>query len=641
MKRWSVLVLLVLLIGCEALDGQPRFFYRVEPLQPVLVLTHVEGLQPSLQNFLNRPFEVVDSLDGITLRDYHRVLVLYDETLYQAYPPILFGAPQLQRTQLNNFRHPSGVDMTVVYLASLEAYQELFAVVDQSIYQIRDPQVVYKFYPLHGIHVHVASKMLRSELLLERLPRVAALSPTTEDLRWLYTSQEIVFFLDETIPHYLSQYATQLQDLQEDAVVIVTERGQRWVIGRAVGPNASSYYETFLELVSRGTERLTTLSFSPPVTTGSLESRVAPIEVCYTKDLRDQLFDATPFQTTVSHQILPHRLSSVGHHVGLVVRIQFDWIEPRVSDQDYLNIIQQAHRFTDAYYQEMSEGQLSFEWMYYPRVVSAPFFLNASLNPGSPGYMTLVDQHVRDVLAQVEEDFDLSRVDFISFVWPLGLPEYVTGGLAEQRTERLNTIRGDIFNYVIQRLDTNPARMAHVVTHELAHNLGLTDLYLYPWVASHRNMPSKYGHWDLMAAPNELNAWHRWILSWMPDEQVQCLPMGTHQAYEVFLEPLNNPQASIRQIVVSLSETQAISIELRGDGRFCPSGCDQNILVTFIDTMVGDGQGPMEILRPARSTRRDHSDALLEEGEFVQFRNITITHQERTPEGSVVLIRFD
>ncbi len=640
MKRLFLLFLFVLLSGCDALMGEPRFFIRIEPLQPVLVLTYVEGLEPSLQTFFKHPFEVVDSLDGVSFSDYKQVLVLYDDNLFQTYPPSLFGSPQLEYSKLMTYGHPSGVDITVVYLDGVDEYIEMFELLDPRIFQTRDSQIVYQLYPLNGMAVRVESRSLNSELLLQGLSSQATLAPSG-NMRWFYTSEELYLFLDDSIPSYLSDYADQLEELQEEAVVIVNKRGQRLVIGRAVGPNAAMYYESFIEQVSRGVEGLRAMSLSPPISRSSLEVQSFPVEVCYTKDLRDQLFGVQAYPTTVSHQIPVERLSSVGHHVGLVVMVQFELIAPRLSDQEYLNIIQQAHRFTDAYYNEMSEGQLTFEWRYHSEVVTAPFFLNPNIKPGMPGFMEGINEHVDNILKQVETSVDLSDVDFVSIFWPLGLPDFVIGGLAEQRSERLNTQNGTIYNYVIQRLDTNPMRLAYVVTHEMAHNLGLTDTYIHHWAPGQRNTVPKYGHWDLMAANNELSAWHRWTLSWMPDEQVHCLPHGNQIEYEVFLEPLNNRDATTRQIVISLSETQAISIELRGRGRFCPSGCDQNVLVTFIDTMVGDGHGPIQILRPPRSTRRDYSDALLLEGEFVTFRNITITHQDRTAEGSVILIRFD
>ena len=183
-----------------------------------------------------------------------------------------------------------------------------------------------------------------------------------------------------------------------------------------------------------------------------------------------------------------------------------------------------------------------------------------------------------------------------------------------------------------------------VLIHEIAHNLGLTDTYVQPWVPEYADKPSsyKYGHWDLMSSENELKAWHRWILSWIPDDPVHCIVHSTEKTeFEVFLEPVNNADADTRLIVISLSETQAISIEIRGPGKYCPSGCDHNVRVTHIDSRKGNGHGPLQILRPERSIDVNYSDALLRDGEHVKFDNITIIHSQRSPLGSVITIRFD
>jgi hypothetical protein len=286
----------------------------------------------------------------------------------------------------------------------------------------------------------------------------------------------------------------------------------------------------------------------------------------------------------------------------------------------------------------MSEGKLSFNWTYHPNVVNVPYFLSPEINAGSPGFMDLINAHIELVLEKVEESTDLSNIDLITFYWPSGNPSGM-GGLAGLPTVRLNTQKGNIYNYSLMG-----GPWTIVLIHEIAHNLGLTDTYVQPWVPEYADKPSsyKYGHWDLMSSENELKAWHRWILSWIPDEQVHCVPQYIEKVeFQVFLEPVNNSNADTRLIVIPLSDTEAISIEIRGPGKYCPSGCNQNILVTHIDSSIGNGHGPLQILRPKRSTSADYSDALLRVGEYVKFENITIIHTERYALGSVITIRFD
>ena len=638
MKKILLLILIGFLAACDSSS-----VIQEEGVGTVLVVTYLEGLESALEGFLQQPFEIVRSIDGIELSQFDRMWVLFDDSLRSVYPPSFFGGPFLTKWSFVNFRHVEGVDVTMVYLEDSLDYEEFFFSINSSIYALKESTLVYELYPLIGITGYIDSITLDHQLLLQSLPKEATIASRGADLRWFYTSKELYIYLEESIPSFLSPYAEELRILEAEAIEIITDRGQRMVIGRGQPMFFLDYYQSFVQAVAQGIQGAMKLDALPPVGINFPQQRIAPPEVCYTKDLRGQPFGPHKDSTTVSHEIPVTRLPSTGTIKGLVVMIGFNEFQAVISEERYQSIIETANDSSDAFYLEMSEGQLNFEWEYYPEVVYVPFFLDPSINAGTPGYMDLINDHVYAVLDQVESDFDLTDINVISFFWPLGLPDYVGGGVAEQLDQRMTTKRGNIYNYILQRVVTDQKRMDFVVMHELAHNLGLTDTYVHPWVPEYVGKSStfKYGHWDLMAAPNELKAWHRWIMSWMPDEQVHCLPHGRNQTHDVFIEPLNHTTADTRQIVISLSDTQAISIELRGPGQFCPSGCDQNVLVTYIDTMIGNGHGPLEILRPTRSFQPNQSDALLQVGESVQFRNISITHSERFAMGSIIQIRFD
>jgi M6 family metalloprotease-like protein len=640
MKRIALILLMVLLWGCGASVVEVEETI-IKNEQPVLVLTYVEGLEASLERFLNRPFEVVRSLDDIDLLDYERVLVLYDDNLRRVFPPLIFGGPRLDYTNLVTFTLQDDVEITMVYLDNQDDYIEMFNVVDHRIFETREIKMVYEFYPLNGTTAYADFNQFDRELLRQNVPSNVEIAPRGGDFKWFYTSQEVYLFIGDKIPIFLSAYEDEVSALEEEVGIFQTERGQRLVIGRATGPFAGEFYVSFLNRLSAG---IMTPMVLPPLPVANIQfpqPRTAPPEACYTRDLRAEIDVMMKDSTTVSHEIDKNRLPSTGTVRGLVVMIGFDEFPPVVTDEEYLSTIQKAKEFSIDYYDEMSAGQLAFEFIYYPEIVYVPFTFNPSITYLSPNYMDYIDEHVQTVIEYVERDFDLSEVDFLSFFWPFGIPYYMGDGVAQQLSERMNTQRGNITNYILQRVVHDRNRMAHVVTHEIAHNLGLTDIYIFTWSEVHWGKSDTYGFWDLMWGQNELKAWHRWILKWMPDEQVHCLPHGTNQEHTVFLQPLNHLEADTRQIVVSLSETEAISIELRGPGRYCVGGCDQNVLVTYINTLTSNGAGPMEILRPARSKNPQFRDSLLLQGEFVQFRNITITHEERYRLGSFISIRFD
>lgn len=610
--------------------------------RPILVLTYLEEMDSVLEKFLDHPFEVVKSILDVDLTDYQRMLVLYEDSLRRTIPPRLFGSPSLDAFHFVTVTHDENIEVTMINMDEKADFERFLTTVDLSIFEIREPKFVYDYYPITGTAIIDTSSQFDTTPLLEVLgENTSLIKPTSFMQTLLY--EEIYAFLGERIPSYLSEFENDLQNLDGAMTIIETDRGQRFVIGRATGEWKVEYYENFVKKINMDIDEPTDLELSVPEGITRPQNRITSADFCVTSDLRGTPPGPPKESTTVSHDILETRLNSTGTNVGLAIRIGFDEFAPVISDDEYLNKIKIAHQATEEFYFDMSEGKLLFEWNYYPEIVYVPFFLDESINSGSPGYMDLINDHIDLVLEQVEENFDLSGVDFLTFYWPLGLPDYVGDGLAELLSERMDTKNGNIYNYILQELSSNQERLSFVVTHEVAHMLGLTDTYVHAWVPEFSGKPStfKYGHWDLMAANNELKAWHRWILSWMPNEEVYCIPKTTNQIYDVFLEPLNSTEAETRQIVISISETEAISIELRGPSKYCNIGCDQNILVTHIDTNTGNGHGPLTILRPDRAFMDNHSDSLLLENEYVQFENITIIHSKRAALGSIVTIEFD
>jgi M6 family metalloprotease-like protein len=503
--------------------------------------------------------------------------------------------------------------------------------------------------------------MWESQLLVDRFESAQLFQPS-DDLRWFKTHAEIYLFLGRQIPSFLADYRAQIETLENQAIKIINERGQQIIIGRATGPFVLEYYESFINLVKTGFEGLVDLRLLPPEGFDFPQPKIVSSDVCYMADLRGPVYPSMrPQDTTVTHQIPSERVSSNGEKVGLSVLIGFNEYPSTLSDAEYLALVTYANDVSYNYFYEMSEGQLSFEWRYHPEIITMPFFLSPEVGPGSPNYEAIINQHIEDVLAILEETTDLTDVDLINFFWSAGLPSYVYGGISVHSDEPLNTQRGEIFNYSVKLISDNYIYnndlLAVSLYHGIAHNLGLTDIYVHQGIPEFAGKPTtyKYGHWDLMtSASNELNAWHRWILGWMQDEQVHCIPTTQNQEYQVFLEPLNRSDADIRHIVIRLSETEALSIEVRGPGTFCTEeltpryfydfpggGCTSDVLVTHIDGMVGNGNGPMQILRPSRSTKDDYSDALLLEGEFVTYQNITITHSQKHSIGSVITITFE
>ena len=656
-EGWSQIALNV----SQNLEIKAQFAFIKPELEPtVLVLTYLEGAEAVLEDFFDISVKIVRSLEGIDIADYVRLLVLYEDQLIRDVEMSKLGAPNILIDQFVTFLHPDKVDTTVIYLENLDDFIVFFETFNQDLFSFEGILNVYDFYPVEGITVYDASSMFEVQPLLERLEG-AKLARSGQSLKWFYLSEEIYVFLGETIPSFLTSYADQINALNNQVIEIITERNQRLIVGRSYGEHASEYYQSFLDLVETGIEGSMRLPGYRPERLSFPQNRIASSDVCYTEELRGLRFPVMlPYETTVTHDIPLGRLPSMGTITGLNVMISFHEYPSSIPDDTLRSYIQDAIATSDAFFDEMSGGRISFEWIYYPEVIVVPFFLDENITPENPDFQKRIENHIALVVSIVEETIDLTPVELINFYWAPGLPDYVYGGLSALLHEPMETQRGAIYNYNVKKFEMryidDPVVFAANTYHGIAHNFGLTDLYIQQWIPEFSGKPPvyKYGNWDVMtAAINELNGWHRWILSWINDDQVHCIPPTRDEEYEVFIEPLNENDGETRLIVIPLSETEALYIELRGSGMFCPSerwrsfsypwlqgGCTQNILVTHVNTMAGNGHGPKQIIRPERSIEEDYSDALLLEGEFVTFSNITITHSERYGSGSVINIRF-
>ncbi len=625
--------------------------------RPVLVLTYVEGLEETLAPFLDHPFVMTDTVIDVDYADYSRMLVLYDDNLRRIIPPRLLGRPGLDENHFVTFNKEDDFEVTMVYLEEKSDFERFFDTVNKSIFDIRESKSVYDYYPIEGQVIIDASSRFDAMILQDVLGEEVTVVDTglTADV---LLNETIYAFIGNRVPTSFSKYDDILMNLDQAATVIELERGQKLIVGRATGEWADEYYADFVRRVETGITGRTSLTLSPPEGIVVPTPRPVSADTCYIEDVRGP--ESRRDEATVSNFIPEYRISALGDVNALGIMIKFEDVAMVQSEEAFRSFLNEVHAISEDYFKEVSHGQMNLNWTLHPELVEVPFFITPELQPWNPQYEILIHEHIVQILEIVETQTDLTDIDMINFYWPAGLPDYVYGGLSAMVDEPLPTERGEIYNYSVKKMETKyfnePRQLARSVYHGVAHNLGLRDIYIHEgaFEGDMNTITAKYGHWDIMtAADNELNAWHRWILKWMTDDQVHCQPVTQDQTYEIFLEPLNQPQASTRQIVIPLSNSEALSIELRDPGKYCtevPSdvgfsspqgGCNQNVLVTHIDSSIGNGSGPMTILRTERSTAVDFSDALMLEGEFVTYENITITHTERHALGSIITIVVD
>lgn len=625
--------------------------------RPILVLTYLEGMDSVLETFLDHPFEVVDSIIDVDLTEYQRMLVLYEDSLRRIIPPRLLGRPNLDAVHFVTFTNDEAIDVTMIYMDEKADFERFLTTVDSSILEIRESTYVYDYYPITGTAILDASSRFDPTALKNVLGEETSIvqGALTDDT---LLNETIYAFIGNLVPSFLSRFDDVLKPLDQAVTIIELDRGQQLIIGRATGEWAEDYYADFVRQVEAGIDGPAQLTLRPPEGLETPTPRPVSADVCYIEDVRGPY--SRKNEATVSNFVPETRIDSIGDVNALGVMIEFEGMPMTQTENEFRRFLNDVHTISEDYYHEVSYGQMHLTWSLHPELVTVPFFITPDLQPWNPDYERLINEHILFVLEAVEAQTDLTDIDMINFYWPAGLPDYVYGGLSAMTDDPLPTTRGEIYNYSVKKVENKyldePRTLARSVYHGIGHNLGFRDLYMQQaaFTQEYDSITAKYGHWDIMtAADTEVNAWHRWMMNWMTDEQVHCQPEVANESVEIFLEPLNQTGGSTQQIVIPLSRSQALSIELRDPGKYCTEvpmdvgfntpqgGCNQNVLVTHIDSSIGNGNGPKTILRTARSTAVDYSDALMLVGEFVTYENITITHRERYAAGSVIEIRFD
>ncbi len=178
-------------------------------------------------------------------------------------------------------------------------------------------------------------------------------------------------------------------------------------------------------------------------------------------------------------------------------------------------------------------------------------------------------------LALAEMDF--SEIDVVVTVLPSAyFFSGQTGGAVQISDKLIPTAQiGLVFNHVFN--DTTGG-WGYLGAHEVAHVLGLTDLYPDPfnipsppadmrWIKVEAGLMGLEGFYlaprsapEFAQKPYEMLAWSRWQLGWLDPAQIRCIvePSAT-----VTLTAIARPGDGVAMIAVPVGETEVIVIESR------------------------------------------------------------------------------
>jgi hypothetical protein len=235
--------------------------------------------------------------------------------------------------------------------------------------------------------------------------------------------------------------------------------------------------------------------------------------------------------------------------------------------------LREQMRTADRWIRQYSHGKMQYVWDFKPKWVRAPKasrFYNLSKTYIAPdgSFKTIgkdpqtKEQAVAQMFEAAEKTYDLSKAEFVYFVFPKNIGNKIDFGFAG-RDEVVKT------KNATYRLGfgTNAGQshavgeLWHFWMHENLHSHGLIG-----------HAPGNEYPYNIMAydgGPGQsLTAWDTFILQWFDDNQVACFDKETLDSETVTLTSMDVAAPGVKTAMVRLSEHEMIVIESRRKSTF-------------------------------------------------------------------------
>ena len=325
--------------------------------------------------------------------------------------------------------------------------------------------------------------------------------------------------------------------------------------------------------------------------------------------------------------------------------------------------------WAEEYLEAVSYGKLDVQYVPHHEWLRAPRSYRDYLKVNVLGKRYVGGEIYQDAVDLADEEFDFSGFHSLAVILP---SSHFTAGSAGGSIDADGvSLRKHINNDTPKDEPGETREWGPTAAHELAHNLGLTDLYPYGDAHERVGAPSDrewvmvgLGLMDLRAwyladanlmvtrvtnhyadgsyewveagglRPREMLAWSRWQLGWLGPAQVQCV---SEPSATVRLAPVARPGSGSVMASVPLSRSEVIVMESRrrigydlgdahpwrrgGSARY-PALIREGVLVYTVDATLGDR--PLKVAGDSGNGQVDDFP-VLQAGESVTVRSYTIT----------------
>lgn len=276
-----------------------------------------------------------------------------------------------------------------------------------------------------------------------------------------------------------------------------------------------------------------------------------------------------------------------------VALIPIDWAD-LPGESDWKKRVQDQIVIYNDYWKTVSGNKLKFNWTIQENWIRLPGVSRDYFVPFSEAHPE-TERFFEKVVPVVDTKFDFSKTDIVHFIAPIEqniIPETTQAfpwSMINHPLKKVQamTIVGKFFDS-----ETMGERRTYwsYWAHETGHFLQLAHL------GNARGTFPMQGL-DLMGIQDgpsrTLSGWWRFLSGWLEPEQILCLPKQRVSNFDVTLLPLDSGAGGVKLIVIPLSDSEALLVESRRQGKFDMKGASnyQNgVLVYKYNAKVGHSQ---------------------------------------------------
>jgi hypothetical protein len=379
---------------------------------------------------------------------------------------------------------------------------------------------------------------------------------------------------------------------------------------------------------------------------------VPPEKNLYKSVNTDDLFDYEPL--SAGFPISDFRLPSSGIVNAKVLMIDFPDYPGMMTQVEIISYLYSMYLDPAAeYYEIQSNGKLRIEWDIVPgylRLNSEFSDLNLIGSRDNTGAVREdMDTVVIEAMKLADEFVDFGETSMVlMFVDPelTELFDRMSGAsFSLPGNDPYITNDGSIYNFQFIPKDPYVDKVDYGFIHSIGHHLGLPDLYFSNWENDYLDQLNFVGVFDLMNYANtrdfgnnlELFGWSKYLLGWIEDSQIRCIPSDIPSVTTHYLIPNHSSSDEDKLIVIPLAEYKALVIEVKDKNVYCEE-CSGGIYTYLVNSEEGSGSGQMILLSPTNSEDRFLRDAYLDIDESISYGDITITYIQEVLEYPVIQV---